>query len=238
MQSMYVVVMLAEPLVLGGAIALLWGRSLGETWRRRRRALFPSLAGAVATIAIASVAFGALRTTPPAAEPAFPATELRTSFAPPKIDLIDHEGKRVTLESLRGKVVLITGIYSSCATACPMITAQVRRVVSSLSPEERAQLVVLAVTLDPERDDLERRAAMSKTLMMARFHVLGGDPAEVRRVLDDLSIARTKNPETGVIDHANVFTVVDKKGTLAYRFTLGDLQEKWLAESIRMLGKE
>jgi len=238
MQSMYVVVMLAEPLVLGGAILLLWGKGLIATAKTRPRALFPSVSAAITTVLLASVAFGSMRAKPQAEELAFPAAELRTSFAPPKIDLINQTGERVTLESLKGKVVMITGIYSSCATACPMITAQTRRMVSALTPAERAELVVLAVTLDPERDDVERRAAMAKTLMMAKFHVLGGDPAEVNRVLDDLSIARKKNLETGQIDHTNVFTVIDKKGTVAYRFSLGEQQEKWLTESVRLLGKE
>lgn len=241
MQPMQVVVMFAEPVVLGGAVLVLWGRGLFATLRGRPRALLPSVSAAVTTIVIASAAFGSMRTKEPAnGELPFPAEALRTTFAPPKIDLVNQKGERVTLEQFRGKVVVITGIYASCSSTCPMIMAQTRRAMSALTPEERAQVIVLAVTLDPEHDDLERRAHMAKGLAMTapQFNVLGGDPAEVHRVLDDLSIARRRDPETGAIDHANVFAVIDKKGLLAYRFTLGERQEQWLTTALRMLGKE
>jgi len=240
MQWAYVLVMLAEPLVLGGAIVLLWGRGLFATARGRPRALFPSVAAALTTVVIASAAFGSLRSKPTNGELPFPAEELRTTFAPPRIELENQNGERVTLDALRGKVVLITGIYSSCATACPMIMAQTRRAMSALTKDERAEIVVLAVTLDPEHDDLSRRASMAKGLVLSapQFHVLGGDPAEVHRVLDDLSIARRRDPGTGVIDHTSVFTVVDKNGRLAYRFSLGERQEQWLTTALRMLGRE
>lgn len=240
MQSAYVVVMLAEPLVLGGAVILLWGRGLLGTLRRTPRALVPSVAAALTTVVIASAAFGSLRTRATAGELTFPAEELRTHFAPPKIVLESHDGKVVSLESLRGKVVLITGAYASCSAACPMIMAQTRRAMSALNPDERAQVVVLAVTLDPEHDDLARRAHIAKGLAMStpQYNLLGGDPKEVNRVLDDLSIARQRDPETGVIDHVSVFVVVDKQGQLAYRFSLGERQEQWLTTALRMLSKE
>lgn len=236
-----VAVMFAEPLVLGGAVLVLWGRGLFTTIRRRPRALLPSFSAALTTIVIASAALGSLRTKEPnnGALP-FPAEELRTTFAPPKIVLQNQKGDTVSLEQFRGKVVLITGIYASCSSTCPMIMAQTRRAMSALTPEERAQVIVLAVTLDPEHDDLDRRAYMAKGLAMVppQFNVLGGDPAEVHRVLDDLSIARRRDPETGVIEHTNVFAVIDKQGRLAYRFTLGERQEQWLTTALRMLGKE
>jgi protein SCO1/2 len=241
MQLAAVAVMFAEPLALGGAIVLLWGRSLFGTLRRRPRALLPSFGAAFTTVAIASAAFGSLASNKPmTGELPFPAEELRTSFNPPKIDLINQNGDRVSLDAFRGKVVLITGIYSSCSQACPMIMAQTRRAMSALAKEERDQIVVLAVTLDPEHDDLDRRAHMAKGLAMSapQFNVLGGDPAEVNRVLDDLSIARKRDPETGAIDHTSVFAVIDKKGRLAYRFTVGERQEQWLTAALRVLGKE
>lgn len=240
MQSAYVVVMLAEPLVLGGAVLMFWGRGLLVTLKRTPRVLLPSAAAALTAVVVASAAFGSLRTKATEGELPFPAEDLRTSFAPPQLALENQDGTVVSLDALRSKVVLITGVYSSCATACPMIMAQTRRAMSALSAEERAHVVVLAVTLDPEHDDRARRAHMAKGLAMSapQYNLLGGAPAEVHRVLDDLSIARLRDPATGVIDHTNVFAVIDKQGRLAYRFSLGERQEQWLTTSLRILSKE
>ncbi|MNC96767.1 hypothetical protein D3C83_142260 [compost metagenome] len=53
--------------------------------------------------------------------------------------------------------------------------------------------------------------------------------------LDALGVARTRDPETGVIDHANLFVLVDRDGRVAYRFTLGERQERWLVQALRLL---
>ncbi len=44
----------------------------------------------------------------------FPAERLRTSYNPPEIDLTDQVGERFRLEKFHGKVVILTGIYSTC----------------------------------------------------------------------------------------------------------------------------
>lgn len=240
MQSMYVFVMFAEPVVLGTAVVVLWGRQMMGVARRRPAALVPSVGAAVVTVAIASASFGALRSPQPTVPPAFPADAIRTSFAPPRLELEDQTGAHVSLDALRGKVVVLTGVYGSCSTTCPMIMAQTRRVYYAVPEELRPNVVVVAVTLDPEHDDQARRANMAKGqgLIYPAFRLVGGAPADVNEVLDGLSIARKRDPETGVIEHTNVFAVVDKKGRLAYRFTLGADQERWLNEALVQLARE
>lgn len=244
MQSMYVFVMFAEPLVLGGALVLLWGRQMLGVARRRPLALVPSVATAMITVVIASAAFGSIRTgktATPAGELPFPGAAIRTSLPPPQVELEDQNGEHVSLDALRGKVVMLTGVYASCSVTCPMIMAQTRRVYFALTPEERANVMVIAVTLDPERDDRARRLEMTKGQGLEStpgFRLVGGEAAAVNRVLDDLSIARKRDPQTGVIDHTNVFTVVDKKGRVAYRFSLGKQQESWMQAALKQLAVE
>ena len=71
-----------------------------------------------------------------------------------------------------------------------------------------------------------------------QYLLAGGDGKEVNRILDDLSIARKRDPATGVVDHVNLFAVIDKQGRIAYRFTLGETQEPWLVEALKLLGRE
>lgn len=240
LQSMYVFVMFAEPLVLGSAVVFLWGRQMLGVARRRPTALIPSVGAAVLTVVAASAAFGAMRTGAPTVPPAFPAEAIRTSFAPPRLELEDQNGEHVSLAALEGKVVILTGVYASCGLTCPRIMAQTRRVYYSVPESLRANLMVVGVTLDPEHDDRARRAEMAKAqgLQVSGFRLVGGAPADVNEVLDGLSIMRKRDPITGVIDHTNVFAVVDKKGKLAYRFTLGPEQERWLSEALVLLAKE
>lgn len=236
----YVVTMLLEPLVLGGAVVLFWGRDIARTLRARPRALAPSVVIALVTVLGGSAAFGALRTPAPPVELPFPAEALRTALPPPALSLEDQDGALVSLDALRGKVVVLTGVYASCGTTCPMIMGQSKRALAALSPEDRADVVVVAVTLDPEHDDRARRAEMARDqgVSAPAFHLVGGEPSAVERALDGLSIARSRDPETGRIDHANVLSVLDRGGRVAYRFTLGDRQEEWLVKALRLLVRE
>lgn len=240
LQPMYVAVMLAEPLAVVIGVLVLWGRTLRGVLRARPRVLLPSAIAAVLTIFAASVAFGALRTTPKVEEPVFQAEALRTSLPPPHVDLIDHTGARVSLDDLRGKVVLLTGVYASCTSTCPMILASAKRALATLSPEERRDVVVLAITLDPARDDVAALATMAKNQKVEApaWRLLGGPVGAVEKALDDLSIARERDPQTGIITHANVLAIVDRKGRLAYRFSIGDRQTEWLGEAMRLLVRE
>ncbi|MCC6213361.1 MAG: SCO family protein [Polyangiaceae bacterium] len=240
LQVAYVVAMLTEPVILGGAVLLFWGRELLQVVRGRPRKLAPSALFAVATLLAGGAALGAMGGPAPTAELPFPAEALRTALPAPAFVLEDQEGRPVSPQALRGKVVVLTGVYASCGATCPMIMGQSKRVVEALSPEERADVVVIAVTLDPTRDDRERRAAMAKGqgVSAPTFRLVGGDPAEVERVLDDLAIARKRDPQTGVIDHVNLFAVLDRQGRLAYRFSLGERQEDWLGKALGLLVRE
>ena len=67
------------------------------------------------------------------------------------------------------------------------------------------------------------------------YHLVPGEPADVERLLDRMQIARARDPETGVISHANLFLLVDRNGRIAYRFGLGERQQRWLTSALKIL---
>ena len=56
------------------------------------------------------------------------------------------------------------------------------------------------------------------------YNLVTGEADEVERVLDDMGVARQRDPETGIIDHASLFILVDRDGKVAYRLGLGERQ--------------
>ncbi len=240
----YVAMTLAEPLVIGAIIAFIWWRPLRQVFRDRPRALVPYGGVAALIVAVACAALFAMRGEARADALSFPRASLRTALEPPKIDLVDQEGERFSLEAQRGRVVVVTGVYASCGFTCPMIMGQAKRAISALSPEERRGVTVAAITLDPEHDDQARLRGMSagQMALAPTFRFLWGPPAEVNATLDDLAIARTRDPATGRIDHVNMFVLIDRRGKIAYRLSIdskpGGTQESWLADALRALLSE
>lgn len=240
MEPMLVVMMLSEPLVLGAIVALIWWGPLGEGLRNPKQ-LWPTVAASLLLVAGGALAMAKLGGgDPPAGELPFPAEELRTSYAPPRFELVDQEGQKVSLAQYRGKVVILTGVYATCGYTCPMILRQAKRAVAAVNEAERAEVAVLAVTLDPSRDDPKAMAKMAQGQQVSAptFRLLTGDPGVVNDLLDRMGIERRRNPETGVIDHTNLFLVVDRQGRIAYRFSLGERQESWLIRALEHLLRE
>jgi protein SCO1/2 len=82
-------------------------------------------------------------------------TELGTPFAKPDLTLTDTSGQPYNLkERTAGKVTLLYFGYTHCPDACPTTMADLARALTKLSPEDRAQINVVFVTTDPERDTL------------------------------------------------------------------------------------
>lgn len=232
----YAIGMISPPLFVGLSVAGLWWRPLLGLGHQPRAAVGPLLAAAVA-VGSGAALFTLFTPQPVRGELPFPAEALRTNYAPPPLRLTDQTGTPIDLAELGGKVVLLTAVYSRCVHTCPAVMAQAKSVVAELSPEERADLRVVAVTLDPANDTQVVLATMAavQDLHPPLWHLVTGEPAAVERTLDLMNVARTRDPVTTEIDHANLFLLVDRRGRLAYRFTLGAQQTRWLATALRLL---
>lgn len=66
--------------------------------------------------------------------------------------LTDQDGQPFSLSSLRGKVALVFFGYTMCPDACPTTLSKLSAAYARLTPEERARVKTLYITVDPERD--------------------------------------------------------------------------------------
>jgi protein SCO1/2 len=70
----------------------------------------------------------------------------------PAFSLTTQDGSRLALADLRGKVVAVTFIYTSCADTCPLLTAKLAGLQARLGTDFGAKVFFVAITVDPERD--------------------------------------------------------------------------------------
>jgi protein SCO1/2 len=70
----------------------------------------------------------------------------------PKLALQGTDGRPLDLERYKGKVVMVSFGFSSCSEVCPVTLATLAAARKKLAPAEAADVQVVYVTVDPERD--------------------------------------------------------------------------------------
>lgn len=238
-------VMLLEPLFVVLVAAVLWRATLRElrslrAWRRHAGAALAGL-GLVTACVAGIVAYARGEQARAAELPPFPGESIRVRLPVPDVALADQKGAAFRLADLRGEVVLVTGVYAACSTACPEIFKEVQSLLAELTPAERSGVRVVALSLNPEYETAELMDAVARGRGFTHpefRYVNGRNPAEMHDLLTRLQFSATRNPQTGVVDHANLFLLVDRRGDIAYRFTLEPRHRAWLREGLRALLRE
>jgi protein SCO1/2 len=150
------------------------------------------------------------RPLPPPVATTIPPSE---SFYNLRVALTDDSGRRVGLDLWKGHAVLITMVYSSCTSMCPLVIADVKRIDAALSPAARAQTRALLVSMDPVRDTPAALAQLAARhgVDRARFRFVRGSQADTRAIAALLGI-RYQTLPNGDLSHTAVITALDGEG--------------------------
>ena len=130
------------------------------------------------------------------------------------LDLTDPSGKARHLEDFRGRLVVLFFGFTHCPDVCPTTLAEVAGALKALGADA-AQVQVLFVTVDPERDTPQALAAYVGAFD-PRFLALRGDAAATQRVAKEYKIFYEKRPQGAsyTIDHSAQSYVIDRQGRL------------------------
>jgi protein SCO1 len=133
--------------------------------------------------------------------------------------LTTQHGERLSLGSLRGKVIAVTFIYATCVDTCPLLTAKLVGLQKRLGQDFGSRVMFVAVTVDPERDTPEvlRRYAEAHRARLDGWAFLTGTPDEIREVARRYGIYVRKNPR-GDVDHTFLTSIVDPDGILRVQY--------------------
>lgn len=137
----------------------------------------------------------------------------------PDFELVDQNGAKLRLADLRGKLVLLDFIFTSCPGPCPILTSAHVTLQRSLPPELRARTRFVSISLDPVRDNpmALRAYAQERGADLTGWSFLTGDPEAVARVVKDYGVGTLRRPD-GQLDHLVATFLIDAEGRIARRF--------------------
>lgn len=232
-----VFVMFAEPLPLAAIVAFIWWAQIRDLWRNGRSSVIPL--GVSALLLVGLIGGGLMGVSQAQAKTAtiFPAARLRSSLPMPAFQLKDQDGQVITPADLKGQVTMVTAVYSTCTTACPMMLKNIRSVLDQLTPAERKELSMVAFSLNPEADTQELRSMIAQAYGFdnERFHFVNGATAEMNTLLDQLGVSRTRDAKTGELVHSSLLLLLDREGRIAYRLSMSESEKPWHISAVRTL---
>ncbi len=131
----------------------------------------------------------------------------------PNVKLVDQDGNSVNLADLKGRLVLVDFIYTTCPGPCELMTAKLSKVAENLGATLGNQVEIVSITLDPGHDHPQQLLDFAKAQNAKRpgWLFLTGEPQNVERVMAPFKVQRRREPN-GMIDHVIEFFLVGRDG--------------------------
>lgn len=141
-----------------------------------------------------------------AASPAAPANDspvAASSLRIPDATVYNQNGRRLNFytDLVKGKVVAINFIFTTCTTICPPLTATFRRVQRELGEHVGRDIELISVSVDPATDTPERLFDFAEKFKAGPgWTFVTGDQAEIDSLLRALGVAvADKNDHTPTV---------------------------------------
>jgi protein SCO1 len=130
--------------------------------------------------------------------------------------LVDHHGEVFDKARLEGKWTLLFFGFTHCPDICPTTLSLLNKVISPMDEEEKEQLQVVLLSVDPERDTPEQLAGYVP-FFNEDFLGVTGNPYQVLSLATQLNAVYTKVPldeESGdyTVDHSGNIVLINPFG--------------------------
>jgi protein SCO1/2 len=168
------------------------------------------------------------------------ASRLAVIRTAPDFSLTTQDGKTLRLADLRGKVVLVSFIFTTCNGTCPATTHRMSQAAQTFAKDRLNDKVhLLSVTLDPRRDKpgVLRDYMRLYDVDAKHWTFLTGSQEQVDRVLSDWGMW-ARPGANGQLDHPSRVFLLDGRGRIREIYNLDFFKPAWVREDVQLLLNE
>ncbi|WP_066220419.1 SCO family protein [Formosa haliotis] len=130
----------------------------------------------------------------------------------------NQNGEAIHLKDLKGDVLVMVMIYTTCKAACPRLVADMRNIEKRLPEDTKNKVKMIFVSIDPETDTPERLKTFAKENFMDE------DPWIFLRSTEEntrefAAVLAVKYKEISPMDfsHSNIISVFNEAGELVFQ---------------------
>jgi protein SCO1/2 len=170
----------------------------------------------------------------PPVKKTFSGGELTPPKQAPPLALRDADGRAVSLAAQRGKLVLVTFLYTHCPDVCPLIAQNLNAALRALPASQRDGVRVIAVSVDPKGDTPAAVRRFRKRLqLLPQFDYLIGTRPQLRKVWAAWSVLSVQDGPA-LVDHVAYTALVDRSGKERVLYG-AQVQAKQVIHDLRLL---
>lgn len=177
-----------------------------------------------------------------AADPGPNASRLPVIRTTPDFTLTTQAEEPLHWEDLRGKVVLVSFVFTTCSGSCPATTHRMSQVAQALAAKgllKDQRLRLLSITLDPARDTPEalRKYMKAYDADPGCWTFLTGPREQVEKVHAAWGMW-ARPGANGQLDHPSRVFLVDGRGRVREIYNLDFFKPAWVLEDVQLLLEE
>jgi protein SCO1 len=153
--------------------------------------------------------------------------------------LVDQNGNTISLESLKGKPMVVDFIYTTCPGPCLMETAKFANVALRLGNDLGSKVTLVSITVDPEHDGPKQLLAYSRQQGADEkgWYFLTGGPADVDKALAGFKLSRQIEPD-GSVGHLIAMMLIGPDGRVLRDYNGEAVKAQDIVDDVRKTLKD
>ena len=138
----------------------------------------------------------------------------------PSFMLTTQDNAQLKLTDLRGKVVAVTFIFTTCKDTCPVLTAKLVGVQRKLAADISPNIAFVAISLTPKHDtpDLLKVYADAHNADLSRWSFVTGDAKQIQALAKQYGVFVKTKKSADDVDHGFLTSIIDRAGIIRVQY--------------------
>ena len=158
----------------------------------------------------------------------------------PSFSLTTQDKAPLKLVDLRGKVVAVTFIFTTCKDTCPVLTAKLVGVQRKLAADVSPNIAFVAISLTPKHDtpDVLKAYANAHNADLSRWSFLTGDAKQIQALAKQYGVFVKAKKSADDVDHGFLTSIIDHAGVIRVQYMGVRFEPNELLADLQALVKE
>jgi len=153
----------------------------------------------------------------------------------PDFTLLDQDGKPFRITSARGKIILVTFVFTTCPDVCPLLSAKFAAIQRALEERKMNEYLLLSITTDPERDTPSALKSYAQGFKadFGHWRFLTGSERDLAKVWKGFGVTVRRSGDQ--VQHTALTSLIDRRGIRRVDYYTNKWEEKEILRDIASL---